>query len=118
MIEHRVTALRSRKYELVVNPPQGKGKNACASVTASFKAVRKQVSETVQLLTREELVSFVHALGQRGSSRSRGGGGASHLLKPEAMASRSAAILWSVAFVFDGDVVRGVEELAEEAATL
>ena len=106
--------MRGGKYETAAHPPSGKGKHAAPGLTVSFKAVRRQVSETVQLLSRAELVAFVGELLQRGSSRSRGSN--SHLLKLEAMAARSPAVLWSVAFVFGGDVDGGIEQLLAEAA--
>lgn len=85
-IEHRVTAVKAHKYQLSVEPAKGKG---CAQLTATFRAVRKDIAETVQLLTRDELLDFFRALSSRGSS-SRGGSN-SHLLTTHAMASRSYA---------------------------
>ena len=113
MIEHRVAAIKSGRYEVAVHPPRGKGKSAVATITASFKAVRKQVSETVQLLSRDDLVAFSRALLLRGSSRSRGSN--AHLLKLEPMAARSPAVLWSCAVAFGGDVSGGIEALLAEA---
>ena len=112
MIEHRVSALQTRKYALEVHPPCGKGKTACSSIAASFKATRKPVCEHVQLLSREDLKSFLTALASKGSSRR--GGTNTHLLRVESMAARSPAVLWSFALAFDGDVSRGVEELLSE----
>ena len=112
MIEHRVTAITARKYSLEVYGPSGKGKSACASIGASFKAVRRDVCEHVQLLSRDDLKAFLAALASKGSSRR--GGTNSHLLRVESMAARSPAVLWSFALAFDGDVSRGVEELLSE----
>jgi hypothetical protein len=114
MIEHRTSAVSSRKYELEAHPPAGKGKSACATLSASFKAVRKQVCETVQLLSRDELKAFLAALAARGSSRR--GASNSHLLKLEAMAARSPTVLGSMVHCFDGDVAGGIEELQTELA--
>ena len=101
-------------------PAQGKG---CGQLVASFKAVRKQLVETVQHLSRDELRGLLRALSSRGSS-SRGaahhgqhpchastsqpvahfvvvtmiaaaGNTTSHLLTAHAMASRSFALLGS-----------------------
>ena len=109
MIEHRVEALRSGKFVLEVCPPVGKGKSACRTLAATFKTVRRDVCEHVQLLTREELKEFVAAIASRGSSRR--GNSSSHLLNPAAMAARSPAVLWSFAHEFHGDIARGVAEL-------
>jgi len=135
-IEHRVSALTTRKYELTAQPAQGKG---CGQLVASFKAVRKQLVETVQHLSRDELRGFLRALSSRGSS-SRGNT-TSHLLTAHAMASRSFALLgshlpdpllsfcdkhrlccdthrpavfWSMAHEFDGHIEAGVVALRAE----
>ena len=110
MIEHRIAAIQKRAYQLEPFPPKGKAK--FGTVSASFKAVRKQVCEHVQLLSREELKAFLGCLGKRGSS-SRGAT-TSHLLTMQAMAARSPAVLWSFAHEFDGDVETGVEVLKAE----
>ena len=112
MIEHRVKALSTGKYDLVVTEPKGKG---CAVVAASFQAVRKRVCEHVQLLSKDELVAFLAALHRRGSSRRSASMG--HLLTPEAMAARSPAVLWSVVHAFDGDVHGGVLMLQQLATS-
>ena len=109
MIEHRVTAIGSRKYTLEEHPPVGKGKTACPTLSASFRAVRRDVCEVVQFFSRDELAAFLHALSSRGSSRR--GGSNSHLLTVEAMAARSPAVLWSFVHAFDGDVAGGVAQL-------
>ena len=152
-IEHRVGAVRARKFELVEVGP--------ARLQATFKAVRKQarrrasltrlqphtsrsaaprlqacspecarqcsyvrtmygpravlmarqVCETVQLLHEEEMRAVLAALASRGSS-SRGRAN-SHLLSLREMASRSPALLWSLALAFDGDVEGGLRQLQE-----
>ena len=105
-------ALASGKFTLEAFPPQGKAKSACATLAASFRAVRRDVCENVQLLDREALKAFLLALDSRGSSRR--GGSNSHLLTPEAMAARSPAVLWSFAHAFEGDVATGVAILKSE----
>jgi len=111
MIEHRVSAIASGKYTLEVLPPKGKGPPL---VTATFKAVRKQVNETVQLLSHAELQEFVGVLASRGSSRR--GGMANHLLTPAAMAARSTTVLWSMVHEFGGDIAGGVRSLSDSSA--
>ena len=59
-----------------------------------------------------QLLLFLFALDGKGSSRR--GGSNSHLLKVEAMAARSPAVLWSFAHAFGGDVLGGVAELKAE----
>ena len=103
-------SLSTRKYHLEPIPPSGTGKTACAAIDATFKAVRREVCERVQLLSTDELRTFIQALASKGSSRR--GASNTHLLKTEAMAARSPAVLWSIALHFDGDVARGVEELS------
>jgi hypothetical protein len=92
-----------------VTPGKGKGP---AVLSASFKAVRKQVCEEVQLLSRDELLEFVRQLSARGSSKR--GAAASHLLTPTAMATRSTTVFWSFAHTFEGDVAGGVAILQAE----
>ena len=89
-----------------------KGKSATPTLAASFRAVRRDVCEHVQLLNREDLKAFLAALASKGSSRR--GATSGHLLRVEAMAARSPAVLWSFAYAFGGDVEGGVEELKAE----
>lgn len=109
MIEHRVAAITSGKYELLKVPPKGKGNG---QLCASFKAVKKQLSETVQRLDRDELSQLLRSLRARGSSRRSTSFG--HLLTPREMAARSAAVFWSFAFEFGGDIQGGVATLLGE----
>ncbi len=107
MVEHRVNAISTGRFELVVLPPKGKGP---AAISATFKGVRKQVCEVVQMLDEAELRELFAALASRCSSRR--GGGSSSLLGVGAMAARSPTALWSIAHAFDGDITAGVEQLA------
>jgi hypothetical protein len=109
MIEHRTAALASVSFVLAPIPPKGKG---CPVLSATFKAVRKSVCEHVQLLSRDELKGFLRVLSTKGSSRR--GTQLGHLLTPAAMAARSPAVFWSMAFAFDGDVEGGVKALLAE----
>ena len=109
MIEHRVHAVSSAAYELTVLPP--KGGKGMTQLAASFKGVRKQVCEVVQLLDAAELREVVRALAARGSS-SRGRAASGNLLNLQAMATRSPTVLWSVVHAFGGDVEGGVAALA------
>jgi hypothetical protein len=104
-IEHRLAAVSSRKYETEAD---GRW------LRASFKAVRKEVSEVVQLLDRPQLHELVVAIGRRGSSSRRAT--STHLLTAREMATRSPHLFWSLAHAFDGDVERGVRELLSEGA--
>ena len=102
-VEHRVAALQTRKYAL---EEVGKGQ-----LQASYKAVRKEIRETVQLLGTEQIAEVLRALAARGSS-SRGRSN-NHLLAPREMAARSPALLWSLAYAF-GDVEDGVRQLQQQ----
>ena len=74
--------------------------------------MKKQVGETVQHLSRDNLKALLKALSARGSSRR--GGSFSHLLVPREMAARSAAVFWSFAHEFGGDVEGGAAQLLSE----
>jgi hypothetical protein len=102
-IEHRLSAVSSRKYK---TEPEG------AWLRVSFKAVRKEVSELIQLLDRPQLHELVVAIGRRGSSSRRAT--STHLLSAREMATRSPHLFWSLAHAFDGDVEKGVRELLSE----
>lgn len=80
-----------------------------SQLQATFKATRRAVCETVQLLREEQIRAVLAALGTRGSSsRARS---TNHLLSLREMATRSPALLWSLALAFDGDVEGGVRQL-------
>ena len=80
-----------------------------SQLQATFKATRKSVCETVQLLREEQIRAVLVALATRGSSsRARA---TNHLLSLREMATRSPALLWSLALAFDGDVERGARQL-------
>lgn len=80
-----------------------------SQLQATFKATRKSVCETVQLLREEQIRAVLVALATRGSSsRARS---TNHLLSLREMATRSPALLWSLALAFDGDVEGGVRQL-------
>lgn len=104
-IEHRLGAVSSRTYQ-----SEADGRWLCVR----FKAVRKEVSEVVQLLDRPQLHELVSAIGRRGSSSRRAT--STHLLSASEMATRSPHLFWSLAHAFDGDVERGVRELLSEGA--
>ena len=107
MAEHRTAAIGAGKYELV---PRGN------SLSATFRGVRKAVTEEVQLLDRAELGVVVRAVAARGSSSRGRRGGSMHLLAVKEMAVRSPDLLWSMAHEFGGDVKAGVEALLAEEA--
>ena len=107
MAEHRTAAIGAGKYELV---PRGN------SLSATFRGVRKAVTEEVQLLDRAELGVVVRAIAARGSSSRGRRGGSMHLLAVKEMAVRSPDLLWSMAHEFGGDVKAGVEALLAEEA--
>ena len=107
MAEHRTAAIGAGKYELV---PRGN------SLSATFRGVRKAVTEEVQLLDRAELGVVVRAIAARGSSSRGRRGGSMHLLAVKEMAVRSPDLLWSMAHEFGGDVKAGVEALLTEEA--
>ena len=80
-----------------------------SQLQVTFKATRKPVCEMVQLLREEEIRAVLAALASRGSSsRARSN---NHLLSLREMATRSPALLWSLALAFDGDVEGGVRQL-------
>ena len=80
-----------------------------SQLQATFKATRKSVCETVQLLREEQIRAVLAALATRGSSsRARA---TNHLLSLREMATRSPALLWSLALAFDGDVEGGARQL-------
>ena len=81
-------------------------------LTVNGKTVEKTVEGRtllVQLLREEQIRSVLAALATRGSSsRARS---TNHLLSLREMATRSPALLWSLALAFDGDVEGGVRQL-------
>lgn len=109
MIEHRVTALSTKNFELTPLPTRGKGNG---QLRAEFKAVKKQVSECVQRLSRDELKALLRSLQSRGSRRRNDR--FTHLLVPREMAARSAAVFWSFVYEFSGDIEGGIAALMGE----
>ena len=65
-------------------------------------------------LSRDELRTFVRAIEARGTSSRGRRGGSLHLLAPREMATRSPAVLWSMAHEFGGDVEAGVAALRQQ----
>lgn len=103
-IEHRLAALSSRKYKMDQD-----GQWLCVN----FKAVRRQVSDVVQVLEPEQLREMVVAISSRGSSSRRS---SNHLLSEREMATRSPTLLWGLARAFDGDIKRGVTQLLRDSS--
>lgn len=68
-------------------------------LTVVFRALRHDVEERVQLLSRSEVLAALRAVASRGSS-SRRGAGSSALLRPHALALRSPTLFWCAAHAF------------------
>ena len=65
-----------------------------------YKALRTLLEESVQALSREELLQLLTAVGHRGSKRRATA--TAHLLAPREMAGRSPVAFWNALHLFGG----------------
>lgn len=86
--ENRVRAVEDNKYTC----DDAKG----GRLTVTYRAVRHDIEERVQALSREETLDVLVAVVRRATTSRRGGGGAGlHLIAPREQAARSSCVFWN-----------------------
>ena len=107
-IEYRLDAISSGRFVVAVS-------EGGQELQVTFRALRRDVCETVQALNKQELAEMVTRIGKRGGTSSRGRASSSrHLLTAREMSKRSPALFWSLAHEFDQNVERAVDQLLAE----